>query len=132
MTKGSRVSALAVACVTLFVACQRKQPVADDLTVEMTMTPGPPVVGVDTRAELTLRDGARHPVRGAKLNIEGHMSHPGMAPVIATVAEGADGVYHARLRFSMGGDWVLFVTGQLPDGRQIKHRVDVKTADPTG
>lgn len=82
--------------------------------------------------EVTLRDAARRPVRGAKLQVEGHMSHPGMAPVIAKAAERADGVYEVQLQFTMRGDWILLVTGELPDGRRINHRVDVTTTGPSG
>ena len=72
-----------------------------------------------TLATLTLRDRARRPVRGARLEIKGFMSHPGMAPLITTVTEQGDGVYLTYLRFTMAGDWTLLVTGELPDGQTI-------------
>jgi hypothetical protein len=33
--------------------------------------------------------------------------------------EKGDGVYEASLQFTMVGDWILRVTGHLPDGRRI-------------
>ena len=39
-----------------------------------------------------------------------------MAPVVADVIERGDGEYEAPLQFTMAGDWILLVTGQLPDG----------------
>lgn len=112
--------------------CSRQPSVAGDVTVEWKMTPRPPVVGAATLAELTLRDSARRPVRGAKLQVEGHMPHAGMAPVIATAAERDDGVYQIRLRFTMRGNWILLVTGELPDGRRINHRIDINATGPAG
>jgi hypothetical protein len=121
----------AVACGSV-VACTRPPPVAEDVTVEWTITPRRPVAGAATLAELALRDSAGRMVRGAKLQVEGHMSHPGMAPVIAAASERDDGIYVIRLRFTMRGDWILLVTGRLPDGRRIKHRIDVTTTGPAG
>ena len=69
-----------------------------------------------------MRDAAGHPVPAAVLEIEAHMEHPGMAPVIVRAGESAPGVYGARLSLSMAGDWVVFVTGTLPDGRRLRHR----------
>jgi hypothetical protein len=122
---------LAVVCSTA-AACGRQHAVADDVTVEWTLTPRAPVAGGDTLAEITLRDGARRLVRGATLQIEGHMSHPGMTPLIASAAERDDGVYQIRLRFTMRGDWTLVVSGELPDGRRINHRIDVNATGPSG
>jgi predicted hotdog family 3-hydroxylacyl-ACP dehydratase len=96
------------------------------------LTPKALPEGAATLATLTLRDRARRPVRGATLQIEGFMSHPGMAPLIATVAERSDGVYEADVRFTMAGDWILLVTGRLPDGRKIERRLDVQNARPGG
>jgi hypothetical protein len=47
------------------------------------------------------------------------MAHPGMAPLVVTAVETGDGVYEASLRFTMAGDWILRVTGHLPDGRKV-------------
>lgn len=95
------------------------------------MTPTPPIAGGETRVEVTLRDDTRRPVRGANLQVEAHMSHPGMAPVIAPVTERGDGVYEVRLQFTMAGDWIVLVTGGLPDGRILNHRIDI-AARPAG
>jgi len=100
---------------------------AADVSVEWTMTPTTPIVGGATRGEVALRDGAHRPVRGAKLQIEAHMSHPGMAAIVAPITERGDGVYEVQLQFAMAGDWILLVTGTLPDGRTLSHRVDIAT-----
>jgi hypothetical protein len=112
--------ALVVACASMGSACRRPA-VAHDVTIEWKLTPSPPVSGSTTLAELRVSDPSQRPVRGATLRVEGHMSHPGMAPVVATAAERGDGVYEARLQFTMNGQWVLVVDGRLQDGRALRN-----------
>jgi hypothetical protein len=123
---------LALACGLPAAACERPPSAAEaeKVSVEWQMTPGQPIAGATTRAEVTLRDSARRPIRGAQLRVEGHMSHPGMAPLIAAAAERNDGVYQVELQFTMRGEWILLITGELPDGRRINHQVDVIAAGP--
>jgi YtkA-like len=83
-------------------------------------------------AEVTLLDATGKPVHGAALEIEGHMSHPGMAPVLATAEERRDGVYAVRFQFPMAGDWIMLVKGSLPDGRTLNHRIDIANVRPSG
>lgn len=96
------------------------------------MTPTPPVVGRPISAEIRLLDGGRRPIAGGRLQVEAHMSHAGMTPVIARATERGDGVYEVRWRFTMRGDWILLVTGTLPDGRRLDHRIDVPNVQPPG
>ena len=72
----------------------------------------------------TLRDAEGLPVRGARLRIEAHMSHPGMAPVLAEAREHPDGVYEASLELTMAGAWTLVASGALADGRVITRTLD--------
>lgn len=62
---------------------------------------------------------------GAKLRLEGHMSHPGMTPVTTTVLERKPGEYEAQMKFTMAGDWVLVLTGDLPGGGRLTKQLDV-------
>lgn len=122
---------LAAACGTV-AACDHQASVAEDVTVQSTITPARPVVGAATLARISLRDAAGRPVRGAKLQVEGNMLHPGMAPIITKAAERDDGIYEIPLRFTMRGDWILLVTGELADGRRISHQIDVDVTGPSG
>jgi hypothetical protein len=90
------------------------------------------VVGEPLSAEFRLSDRDHRPVTGGRLRIEAHMLHPGMAPVLVAVDEAGDGLYRARIPFSMAGDWIVMVTGTLPDGRAFTHRVDVANVRPAG
>ncbi len=76
-------------------------------------------------ARLTLRDAAQQPVTGARLRLEGLMSHPGMAPLSAALVERGNGEYDAPLTFTMAGDWILLVTGELADGKTIKKQIEL-------
>jgi hypothetical protein len=86
-----------------------------------------------TQVRVVLRnrvDG--QPIRGARLTIEGHMTHPGMAPVLSTVRETGAGVYEAELPLTMAGDWTLVVSGALADGRRVtgEHRFEIASVAP--
>jgi len=111
-------------------ACRR--PVAtSDITFEWTLVPMPPVVG-QTILRLRLLDRARRPVLGAKLRVEGHMTHPGMAPVLASASEREGGLYEAALHFTMPGDWILMVGGTLASGAAVDRRIDVAGVRSSG
>jgi hypothetical protein len=120
--------ALFVCCV--FAACGRGG--GDAIKAEWSVEPASPATGADTTARITLRNAARQPVRGARLRLEGHMSHPGMTAVVADVTERGDGVYDARLQFTMAGDWILVLIGELPDGTRIVEQLEVTGVRPAG
>src|SRR5262245_37593587 len=94
------------------------------ITAAWLVDPTSPVSREQARLQLTLRDAAGRPVRGAHLRVEAHMSHPGMAPVLAETREQPDGVYTARLALTMAGNWTLVATGTLADGTVITRTVD--------
>ena len=66
------------------------------------------------------------------MRIEGHMTHAGMAPLMAEAVERAPGVYDAAFAFTMQGDWVLLVSVNLPDGTRVERRIDVANVRPSG
>jgi YtkA-like protein len=110
-------------CAVWAVAC-RSDP-STQITAEWTIEPSPPLAGSDVTARVTLRDNANTPVGGAKLHLEAQMSHPGMSPVLSDMVERGDGVYDARLRLTMEGDWTLVVAGELRDGTRITKQLDL-------
>jgi hypothetical protein len=110
--------------------CGRAADPSDSISVSWTLDPAPPVAGAPMVARLTLRDATRQPLTGARLRLEGLMSHPGMAPVTAEIVERDSGTYEAQMQFSMAGDWILLVTGQLADGTSIKKQIEIAGVRP--
>jgi predicted small secreted protein len=102
----------------------------DAVSVAWTIEPSPPVAGTPVVARMTIRDRDQKPVIGARLRLEGLMSHPGMAPVVADVVERGEGAYEAPLQFTMAGDWILLVTGELPGGLQFKKQIEIAGVRP--
>ena len=120
---------LPIACL-IVAACDRRSRAADDVTIELTLTPNPPVAGVPARGEMALRDRNRRLLRAADLRIEAHMSHPGMTPVLANATERGDGMQDVPLQFTMAGDWTVHVTGTLADGRRLDRWLNVPGVRP--
>jgi hypothetical protein len=89
-----------------------------DVKVELTVEPMPPSMGVAS-LELYLEDVEGNPIEGATLEVKGDMTHAGMEPVLGQFEEFAGGYYHADFEWTMGGDWIVTVTGSLPDGREL-------------
>ena len=123
-------------CAGLFLAGCRQSPEPHaytpaareqhaDVSVAHEIAPDPPRVGTAT-VTLRLTDAAGRPLSGARVSLEGNMSHPGMRPVFGEARELEPGRYQSQLEFTMGGDWVVLVRLTLPDGRKIERQFDVK------
>src|SRR5215207_3874872 len=130
MSQASRKCVVAfgvlVLCAGLFLAGCRERPAArDGVSVEHEVTPRPPRVGL-ARIALRVSDAAGRPLSGARVSVEGNMSHAGMRPVFGEARESGPGRYESALEFTMGGDWVILVRLTLPDGREIERQFDVK------
>lgn len=108
----------------LVVSCRGSATDLPDINVDLALTPSPPQVG---RSEivLTLTDAAGQPISGAEVELEGNMSHAGMAPVLTEATEVAPGRYEAPLEFTMAGDWFILVRATLPDGRKLERQMNV-------
>lgn len=98
---------------------------AEDVNMEIQITPDPPEVGPAV-IEVILTDEDGNPIAGADLEIEGNMSHAGMEPVIVNATGDQDGLYVTEgFEFTMGGDWIITVSGTLADGREIERTFDL-------
>jgi hypothetical protein len=96
------------------------------VTLTWALRPSTATVGPATLM-LSLRRPDGVPIAGATVRVDGHMTHPGMAPVTAEATErpAGAGSYEARFAFTMPGDWVLIVSAALPDGTRVERRIDV-------
>ncbi len=122
----TRISACLVtlcALSLLLTACGGAEGSQPEISVDLTVSPDPPKVGPAT-VVVTLQDDSG-PLGGAAMNLEGTMTHAGMAPVFADAVETSPGQYEATLEFTMGGDWVIIVRATLPDGRSLERQIDV-------
>lgn len=122
-----RLTAPLLACCCLAIGCSGGDA---GVTVDWKIDPTPPVAQAPTIVSFIVkrRDGSG--LGGAKLRIDAHMSHPGMAPVTAEMVERVAGTYEARLHLSMAGDWVFVVTGALADGGRITSEIKVPSVRP--
>jgi len=119
----------ALAAISVLVAgCGRIQqtPTAaqDGYTMTMFAQPSTPVVG-DGTLVVTLRDPAGNPVSGARLQVEGNMSHAGMKPSFGKVTGEDAGRYTVAIPWTMGGDWYVDIKATLADGRVIARRFPI-------
>lgn len=96
-----------------------------DLTLAHEVSPQPPRVGQVT---ITLRatDASGKPITGARMRLEGNMSHAGMVPVFAGTTETEPGRYRAIMELSMAGDWIVLVHVTLPDSRKLDRQFEIK------
>jgi hypothetical protein len=114
-------------------ACRTPDSRATDIVTALYVTGEPVVVDRDSVFEFLLADAAGRKMPGASLSVEGHMTHPGMAPIAVPAVDEGDGKYRVTLRFTMAGEWVLTLKGMLPDRRVLDQRLGgAVTVRPAG
>ena len=117
---------LALAACAVLCGCGRPDARAARISASWTIEPAAPAAGAETVARVALLDAQQRPVRRARLQLEAHMSHPGMAPVIAPLAERGDGIYEARVQLTMAGDWTLVASGERAGGGRISEATTLR------
>jgi YtkA-like len=111
-------------CVTLFVAnlqangCSKPSSAANDISFGWESEPKPPRVGPNTFT-INLAGRRGEMLAGARVSLEGDMSHAGMSPAFGEAKEVAPGQYQGKLDLNMRGDWILSFHITLTDGRSI-------------
>ncbi len=96
-----------------------------DITIEHEISPQPARVGT-AAIRLKLKDKDGKPLHGARVELEGNMTHPGMSPVNGETRETAPGEYGGSLQFTMAGDWIILVNITLADGKRVQRQIEVR------
>ena len=126
-TKGTnKVCVLCLLCL-LVASCRNHS--ATDLTVAAQITPRPARVGHAIVTLLVTNRSGKN-VSGARIKLEGNMSHSGMAPVFADATEFEPGRYRANIELNMAGDWIVLVHLTLADGTKVDRQFDIKGVAP--
>jgi hypothetical protein len=111
-------------CIAFFSSGCREGEAPAEIAFEYKFAPDPPRTGAAT-LRLNLADAAGKPINGARIDLEGNMSHAGMRPVFSEAREVGSGRYEAVLEFTMRGDWIILVHITLPDGRRVKKQLSI-------
>jgi hypothetical protein len=112
-------------CLVLAQACSQPSDSILSLSVTHEVSPQPPQVGQVT-ITLNVTDAAGKPVTGARITLEGNMSHPGMVPVFVDATETGAGRYLSTMELSMAGDWYVIAHVTLADSRKLDHQFEIK------
>jgi hypothetical protein len=120
-----RIALLLFGGALLMAGC-RPKPAGAGVEAQVTVRfdPSPPAAGA-TALKITLADSAGRPIRLGHLDVEGDMSHAGMKPVFTQLEETAPGTYAGTIEFTMGGDWLLLLSGRFSDARPFHRTIDV-------
>jgi hypothetical protein len=118
---GWRLACL-VACL-FWVGCH-KPAASAPVVINSEVSPQPVRVGPVT-ITMKISDFSAKPVTGAHIQLEGDMSHPGMAPVMGETKEIESGRYQGVLQLNMAGDWVVLAHVILADGRKLEPQINV-------
>jgi hypothetical protein len=115
---------LVFAAVCLFFVGCNSPASSAPVVINSEISPQPVRVGPVT-ITLKISDASSKPVSGAHIELEGDMSHPGMAPVMGETKEIEAGRYQGVLQLNMAGDWVVLAHVILADGRKIEPQINV-------
>ncbi len=128
----SRRARIALLSLLLLVACTRRGAAGPTGAVQVDLVevqPQPAQVGQATLV-LRLTDAAGAPVEGAQVEVKGDMTHPGMVPALAEARDLGGGLYEVPFEWTMAGDWVLTVSGTLPDGPVFETQFQISVGAP--
>lgn len=76
--------------------------------------------------DLKISDKDKQPISGARVELEGNMTHAGMSPVNVEAKEIAPGSYRSALDLTMAGDWIILVNITLTDGQKAQRQFELK------
>jgi len=117
---------LAIFAANFLVGCRPKTPVhAGSLLATVQFEPNPPTTHGPVKLSVSLSDAAGKPLQIDQLEVEGDMNHAGMTPVFAHLHKTGPGEFAGEIQFTMGGDWFILLTAQLPGNTHFIKKIDV-------
>lgn len=105
--------------------CSKPQEQSSEIKFQFESQPNPPHVGSNIFVA-TLAGKNRTLLNGARISLQGDMSHPGMSPAITEMKEVSAGTYRGDLNLAMRGDWILEFHIVLADGRKVEREIDLR------
>lgn len=113
--------------VAVFISCRSHS--SQEVFIAHRVEPQPPRVG-QVEIWLNIKDASQTPLMGARIKLEGNMSHAGMSPVFADALEVAPGEYRTSMELSMAGDWMILVHLTMRDGSKLERQFEIKGVAP--
>jgi len=108
------------------VGCASSSTAPDDFSFTCASDPAPPHVGANSFT-ITLTNNGGAPLTGARIALEGDMTHPGMSPVFGESKEIAPGKYQDTLDLTMRGDWTILFHITLANGRKVERQLQMQS-----
>jgi hypothetical protein len=110
--------------------CAKSSRVSNDVDLAYESDPRPPRIGVNTFT-VTLTGRNRQRVGGARVSLEGDMSHAGMRPVFGEAKEVGPGRYQGTLDLGMRGDWTVLFHVTLANGQTLDREMKIQNLQAT-
>jgi hypothetical protein len=124
------VAALVLVANSHLGGCAKSLGVADGVKFACESDPKPSRVGPNTFTVILIGENDER-LAGARVSLEGDMSHAGMGPVFGDAKEIAPGRYQGMLNFNMIGDWTVLFHITLADGRRLERQVEIRNIQAT-
>ena len=121
--------ALSLWIVMFGFGCYRSKPDVSGVMFILEASARPATVGRNT-ITLRLNDMSGQAITGARVQLEGNMSHAGMSPAFGEAREIAPGRYQGSLELSMAGDWVVSAHVTLSNGARARDVFEIKGVLP--
>lgn len=96
-----------------------------DVNIALEVTPDPATVGATVLTVILTDANGNFIVDAERVAVRGDMNHAGMEPVFGVAEEAANGRYRVPFEWTMGGDWILSITVELPGDREIKQDIEL-------
>jgi hypothetical protein len=105
--------------------CAKSSDVSNEVNLAYESDPSPPRIGLNAFT-VTLTGHNRERLAGARVSLEGDMSHAGMKPVVGETKEVGPGRYQGTLDLGMRGDWTVLFHITLANGQTFDREMKIQ------